>query len=180
MKLTANRRGDLNKIKALYKSAFPNCERKPFNLILQKRRRGEAEVFSVESDSGEFLGLAITLKHKDLDLVLLDYFAILPEIRGGGIGSQALQLLKEKYADKRFFLEIESTAKPHPELEKRKRRKRFYMKNGMQSAGFSAHIFMTDMEILTAGKPVTFEEYRELYYRGLGSRAKGKITLLEE
>lgn len=177
MQLTTARTGNLDNIKKLYKSAFPNCERKSFNFMLKKRRKGETDMFSIESDSGEFLGLAITFKYKDM--VLLDYFAVSAEQRGKGIGSRALKLLKEKYSDKRFFLEIESTAKPHPELEKRKKRRAFYIRNAMIPAGFSAHVFMTDMEILTAGKSLTFEEYRELYYKGLGSHTIGKITLTE-
>ena len=175
MKLTQPNKENLARIKRLYRSAFPRIELKPFRFIMRQYRNGEAELFSIESNEGRFAGLAFTVKYRDI--VMLDYFAVHPKVRGKGIGSRALQMLKAKYSDSRFILEIESTDEPCRNLEARKKRREFYLRNGMRPTGFTAHVFFTDLEVLTAGKPVGFEEYRELYAAQLGKRAERKITL---
>ena len=81
----------LTALKKLYLSAFPRCERKPFYMINQLKAKGKAEILSIESDSGEFIGLAISVFYKDI--VLLDYFAMSESVRGQGRGSEALILL---------------------------------------------------------------------------------------
>lgn len=173
MKLTTPDKGDLRRIKKLYRSAFPRIERKPFRMILRQCEKGEAELFAAKTDSGDFAGLAVAVKNADI--VMLDYFAVKPELRGRGIGSEALRILMSRYADSRFILEIESVSSPCGDLEAREKRRRFYLNNGMMPAGFTAHVFFTDLEVLTAGKPVSFEEYLELYSSHLGERALKKI-----
>lgn len=175
MKLIPPNKENLASIKKLYRSAFPRVERKPFRLILRQCEKGEAEMFAIETNDGKFTGLAFTVKYNDI--VMLDYFAIHPNARGKGIGSRALQMLKARYADSRFILEIESTDEPCKNLETRKKRRSFYLRNGMKPSGFTAHVFFTDLEIFTAGEPVTFEEYRGLYRSHLGEKMAKKIKL---
>lgn len=174
MKLTPASKENLSKIKRLYRSAFPAIERKPFRMILRQREKGEAEMFAIESNDGLFLGLAFTVTHSDI--VMLDYFAIYPKARGKGVGSNALQMLKARYADRRFILEIESVSEPCKNLEARQKRRRFYLRNGMKPAGYTAKVFFTELEVLTAGKPVSFEDYRDLYRSHLGDKALKKIV----
>lgn len=175
MKLIPPNKDNLSRIKKLYRSAFPRIERKPFRLILRQCEKGEAELYAIESNDGMFLGLAVTVKHGDI--VMLDYFAIYPKARGKGVGSRALQMLRSKYADRRFILEIESVDEPCKNPEIRKKRREFYLRNGMKPAGYTAHVFFTVLEVLTAGEPVSFEEYRELYLSHLGDKAMKKIRL---
>ncbi|MDE6728947.1 MAG: GNAT family N-acetyltransferase, partial [Oscillospiraceae bacterium] len=173
MNLTTPDKQDLRQIKKLYRTAFPRIERKPFRLILRQCKKGEAELFAVRTDSGRFAGFAVTVMFGDI--VMLDYFAIHPKLRGRGIGSRVLKMLMSKYADRRFILEIESVSSPCRNLVIRQKRREFYLKNGMKTAGFTAHVFFTDLEVLTAGMPVSFDEYRELYAAHLGRRANKKI-----
>ena len=90
--------------------------------------------------------------------------------RGGGIGGEALGLLRERYAGRRFFLEIEALGEPDTPPEQgdaSARRKAFYLRNGMRAPGVRACIFGQRMELLTAdGLPVTAAEYRAVYRRG--------------
>ncbi len=75
-------------LERLYMDAFPAAERKPFPLLVEKSREGVVELLAIEGEGGAFLGLAITvLSH---GLVLLDYFAICPKLRGQEIGSGTL------------------------------------------------------------------------------------------
>ena len=175
MKLKPPNKESLAKIKKLYRAAFPRIERKPFRLILRQCEKDEAELYAIESNDGAFVGLAVTVKHNDI--VMLDYFAIHPKVRGKGIGSRALQMLRSKYADHRFILEIESIDEPCKNLEARKKRREFYLRNGMKPTGYTAQVFFTVLEVLTAGEPVSFEEYRELYRSHLGDKMIKKIRL---
>ena len=177
MKLIPPNKENLSKIKKLYRAAFPRIERKPFRMILRQCEKGEAELYAIESNDGMFLGLAVTVKHSDI--VMLDYFAIHPKARGKGVGSRALKMLRAKYADRRFILEIESVDEPCKNPEIRKKRREFYLRNGMKPSGYTAYVFFTVLEVLTAGEPVSFEEYRELYRSHLGDKMMKKIRLKE-
>ena len=89
----------LDELKNLYETAFPESEQKPFELMLKKREEGDAELLSIE-EGGAFLGLAIVVSRGDL--ALLDYFAVSPQHRGGGVGGEAFEMLKERYAKNGF------------------------------------------------------------------------------
>ena len=102
-------------LERLYLKTFPESERKPFSLMLQKSREGIMELLAIEEETGAFLGLAITILYKDL--VLLDYFAVSPTMQGQNIGSRALRLLQERYTGKRFILEIEDPREHAPNQE---------------------------------------------------------------
>lgn len=152
--------GHKRELKKLYLSAFPAAERKPIWLIWKKYREKVSEVLAIENQSGEFLGLAITLL--DGDLVVLDYFAVKDEVRNAGVGAKAIQTLQKRYQGKDFLLEIESTLHPQS-TETEKRRKAFYLRNGMTPMNYVVDLFGVEMEILTAGTQVSFERYHAAY-----------------
>lgn len=166
----------LSDIEKLYLEAFPKAERKPFAVIKKLCKLGKSEMLCLESDNGDFVGLAITVLYEDL--VLLDYFAISPEGRGKGTGSEALRLLKEKYVGKRFFLEIESTLDSQNCPEERTRRKIFYLRSGMSVMPFEVDLFGVHMEILTNGCTVTYEDYHNVYRSVLPAPMLCKVKLL--
>ncbi|MBQ8596993.1 MAG: hypothetical protein IJ409_04305 [Lachnospiraceae bacterium] len=151
-------------------------ERKPFKMIKQKAAGSETDVWMLD-EGGEFMGLAITMNANDL--VLLDYFAIHEKKRGGGIGSRALKLLQEQYEGKRFFLEIESVYEEAEDLEMRKRRKNFYLRNGLTEIGIMAKLFGVNMELLGFGCKVSFAEYRGLYRQIYGTWAEKNVVELK-
>jgi len=177
MKLTNTYQSEtLSKIEALYQTAFPPSEKKPFSLMLGKREQGWMEILAIESDQDDFLGLAITMICQDI--VLLDYFAIADEMRGSGIGSQTLQLLKNRYKNKRLLLEIESTATESPDHEVRLRRKNFYTRNGLCAMPYMVELFGVEMEIMTFPGPVSFEEYHAIFETIFDGKFDEKVILL--
>jgi len=160
--LNATSPEQLERLHKLYEEAFPASEKKPFEFILQKRETGSFEILEIVDGSGEFRGLAIMMLHKNL--ALLDYFAIATECRGTGVGSVALKLLQERYAGRKFMLEIESTvgvaqSLTDAEMQNRLRRKAFYLRNHMRPMDFCVDLFGVEMEILVWGASVTYEEY---------------------
>lgn len=165
----------LHLIKALYEKSFPACERKPFSLILEKQSDGNVDVLFLK-ENGNFCGLAVTMK--DGDLVLLDYFAIAEEKRGMGFGGAALSALYAYYPGKRFFLEIESTKEDAANRQQRLRRKRFYLKNGLDELGVEACVFGTNMELLGRNMTLTFDEYFSVYQNIYGSEKAKHVKQL--
>ena len=148
------------KIYCLYRKAFPKYERKPFKVIVNTHKRGNADVWYIKNGN-KFAGLAITLNTKDL--VLLDYFAIDSRLRGQGLGSKSLKALFRTYVNQRFFLEIESVFDPCDNLDERLRRKHFYLQNGMTEMKIMVNLFGTKMEVLGHNCQLTYEEYSSVY-----------------
>ena len=156
---------DWLRIYKLYRLAFPKEERKPFSTIISKYRQGIFDVWCICRD-GKFSGIATTINHGDL--ILIDYLAISPACRSQGIGSAALQLLKDKYVGKDLLLEIESVYEDHPEKALRLRRKAFYLNCGMKPMQVMINLFGVPMELMSFGRTITFEEYLRIYTDATG------------
>lgn len=148
------------RIYCLYRRAFPRYERKPFSIIRSMWKKGKTDVWYFEN-SGRFAGFAATIN--DSELILLDYLAVSKNMRGQGIGSRILSVLKEFYGGKGLFVEIESAYEAVPNREERLRRKAFYLKNGMQPSCVMASVFDVNMELLCWNCSVDFSTYHAFY-----------------
>ena len=166
----------LDEVHALYETAFPASEKKPFSMIVSGQGTGLVEILSLE-ENNRFLGLAIMAKAGDR--VLLDYFAIADEVRGHGAGSAALQALRERYQGMRIIIEIESTkCEDEEELALRTRRKKFYLRNGFTMLPYYIDLCGTEMEMLSNGQPCPYEEYLDIYTTAFGTKVSDKIHFL--
>ena len=152
----------------LYLRAFPRWERKPFGIIMKMYRGGRADVWRIIHE-GRFAGFATTVNGDEL--ILLDYLAIDRRRRGQGIGSAAMGELQRLYADKGFFVEIESTREDAPNRAERGRRKRFYEAAGMEAMEVYVEIFGVKMELLGSRCRLDFEGYRNFYRDHYSPRA---------
>ena len=170
IKLQKAEYNDIGAIEEIYNEAFPKSERKPFSIILGHNESGAGSVLKITLD-GALVGFFFTYFHRDFAMV--DYFAIHKDYRNSGIGEIALSLLRDEYAEKRIFLEIED---PNAS-EMAKRRLGFYKRCGFLQVGTYVNLFTVDMELLSLGDfAVSFEEYFELYTSMLGeSRAKRNV-----
>ena len=148
------------RIYRLYQSAFPANEKKPFSMIRSMQKKGRSDVWYCERD-GKFAGLVITINGPEQ--ILLDYLAVAKKRRGQGIGSEMLQVMREKYTGKGVFLEIETVDETAENFEERKRRKQFYLSNGMTPMNVFVELFGVDMELLGFDCTLTFEEYHAFY-----------------
>lgn len=173
------RESEMKEIKQLYESAFPANEKKPFSFIREKNDEGSMEILSITGEGGEFLGLAMFILHEDL--ALLDYFAIAPSVRGHGIGTEALALLRQRHAGRRFLLEIEDTDEENaPNMAERVRRKAFYLRNGLQVMPYRVLLFGVRMQILTDASPVSFAEYHAIFPAVISEKAAKNVILYTE
>lgn len=161
------------KLRKLYRSAFPACERKPFSIIRKMHRRGKTDIWYCEEDNS-FVGLVTTINGDDV--ILVDYFAIAENCRKMGFGSKILQALRNKYSGKGIFLEIESTNVPCENLDERQRRKQFYIKNGMEELGVEANLFGVRMELLGYNCQMNFDAYKAFYRDNYSPWAAEHVT----
>jgi GNAT superfamily N-acetyltransferase len=162
-------------VRRVYRQSFPRSERKPMAVILQNVRRGDMELLVV-MEAGQPVGIVITALTDRT--VLLDYFAMEKRVRGRGLGSRALQLVLERYGNRQFFLEIESTTAPGRDQALRQRRKSFYLRNGLFDTGHRIRLFGVDMELLSASPSLPYDACAAVYARLYSGRLANHVVLL--
>lgn len=167
---------DIKKIKALYLLAFPKEERKPFWLMMKKSRSGEMDILAIK-EGESFLGLMITIPREKY--VLIDYFAVLPEKRCGGIGAEALKLLGDYYFGKTLVIEIETPNESAPNNTERIRRNGFYHRCGFMEVGVDISLFGVEMKLLTHGDTIDYDEYILFYSEIFGKGITKNIKMLK-
>lgn len=144
----------------LYRKAFPASERKPFSIILNMYRKGKTDLWCI-CNGRQFAGFASTVNGGSL--ILLDYFAVSPNHRGCGIGTEALLQLIKHYSGLGLFVEIENTAPPGTDQSQRIRRKEFYLQCGMKDLKVTANVFGVSMELLGVNCQLDFPAYKDFY-----------------
>lgn len=117
------------KIKRLYETAFPEDEQIPWEDLL--RLIGEMPLdFTAYYDGGEFIGFTIVYPQKSFNWYW--YFAVRLELRGQGYGQRILTQLIERYKGQTCVLDMESPTQVCDNIEQRKRRQQFYLRNGFR------------------------------------------------
>lgn len=151
----------------LYDKAFPEQEKKTLQIMENLVADNRMEMLAMV-DEDEFVGLAINLIDTEQNRALLDYYAIVPEKRSGGYGSKGLEVLLDRFKNQKYIFEIETQDEKAENAEERKRRKAFYLRNGLKETGLFVNAYNTDFEILTPDGELTFWEYvdflREVMY----------------
>ncbi|MBD5094623.1 MAG: GNAT family N-acetyltransferase [Subdoligranulum sp.] len=151
---------------------FPPDERRPLWHIMSLRRRRQYLCYGAFC-AGRLVGYAFFVlpapegKH----CCLFDYFAVLPELRGRGIGSGFLTQLKEKMRHMELVLtEVEDPNRERNPAKRSvmERRLSFYFANGLRDTGVRVETFGVPYRILavplSSKKPaVTQEEARSAY-----------------
>ena len=158
----------LPQVKALYESAFPANERIPIKHLLDDKIKREFWAF-FDKEEGEnaapqtFCGFSNSISHGDITNIV--YFAVEPELRSRGYGSQILQAIREKHPDSRIVvdIEVEEDSKDAEELERRNRRRDFYQRNGFDSSPVDYVWQGEHYRLLSAGGTVTEKEFRDFW-----------------
>ena len=151
----------------LYHQSFPEIEKKPDDTLEFLENQGKIEILALV-DEEEFIGMAI---HMITDhMALLDYFAISPQKQGQGYGSRAICSLLERFRNKQYIIEIEIQNAESEDAEIRKRRKAFYLRNGLKETGIFVNVYYTDLELLTPNGNLTYEEYVGMLTAILGKK----------
>lgn len=130
---------------------FPKSELKPLKLLLDCREKGLYKCFGMY-EKERLLAYMYFAGNKKI--ILLDYFAVVKNIRNSGYGSVMLskikQYLKNTSSVERVIIEAESirSSKNKEERNIRERRISFYRKNGLKEQSFMPTVFGTEFTIL--------------------------------
>ena len=158
----------LPQVKALYESAFPANERISMKQLLDDKIKREFWAFFVNDESDgvappRFCGFSNSITYGDITNIV--YFAVEPELRSRGYGSQILQTIRQKHPDSRIVvdIEVEEDSKDAEELERRNRRRDFYLRNGFGSSPVDYVWQGEHYRLLTAGGTVTEKEFRDFW-----------------
>lgn len=154
---------------------FPADELKPLDWLLRLTERG---VYACHAfyEEGALCAYACVFAPKDRKAALLDYFAVLPHRRGGGVGGQCFDLLGAYYRERGGLLletELVDAARSSEERDIRTRRNAFYVRHGAILTGVQSEAFGVKYSILClpgdGGRPADEQVYARLsaLYRGL-------------
>lgn len=163
----------------LYEEAFPPQEKKPRELMERMAQEGRMELLAAV-ENGTFIGLVMNMLNGKT--ALLDYFAIAPEHRSRGFGGKIIRELLGKFKDQRYIFEIEMQDENASNAEERKRRKAFYLRNGLKETGVFANVYETDFELLTPDGDLTYQQYLDMLVAMMGEKVEShlKPVLIKE
>lgn len=155
----------LNEISEIYNTYlvvdFPKNEVKPLSRITELYEKQLYFAYGLYGDGNALLAYAFLYAAPNSDFLLLDYFAVLKSMRGEGLGTKALSLLCTEVETHFAGLIIEAEnpdfAETAEEKEIRKRRIRFYERNGFEHTQILSRLFGVEYCILvrTARAPST-------------------------
>ena len=150
---------DYQNIKRVYLSAFPKEERPPFS-ILRRSVEQKKGMFLVIEEGEQFIGFLHVVVHSDL--VYLAFFAIDEACRGKGYGSQSLQHLQQRFAEKRILVAREALDADADNYAQRVRRYGFYLRNGFAEIPYSIKEGGVTYDAMSTNGDVRPEEYDDL------------------
>lgn len=128
---------------------FPANELKPLKAIWRMMDAGCYETLGMYLD-GQLVSYAFFVQTKDKQNRLLDYYAVMEDYRGNGIGGLFLQRMREWYSDcQGIILETEdiALAQNEEEYKIRARRNAFYVQNGVVETPIKTSYFSADYQI---------------------------------
>ena len=97
------------------------------------------------------------------------FFAVDEKLRSKGYGSTILQEIQKKYPKKKIIISIEPCDENAPDIETRKRRKDFYLRNGYKETGYMIKLLGVVQEIIIANgefNKTLFRNFFVLYSNG--------------
>ena len=164
---------DYPKISHLYKTAFPADERAPIWVLTYKSDRENVDFWGLYAND-EWIGLAYAITENDL--TYLFYLALAEDVRGKGLGSKALRALLRYYEGKRFYIALEQLDPSAENIEERKRRRQFYLKNGLKPIKRTIREASVVYDVMSTGD-VQPEEYKRMMTNYLGRRVARLVSM---
>ncbi|WP_418665768.1 GNAT family N-acetyltransferase [Allofournierella sp.] len=150
---------DIKALESLNNEAFPKEERMEICEMMQLISKQIIEVTAVYDDD-TFVGFYALSVRKPIAYVF--FLAIDSTKRSRGYGSKALALMKEQYADYQIVLDMERLDEDADNIEQRKSRKRFYLRNGYYETGFFLDYNDLIMEVLCTDAKLNADSFRIL------------------
>lgn len=144
-----------NELKALFDSRvyqdFHKEEIKPFDTTCALIDRGIYQCLGAFAGQ-ELAAYAFVCRAGEGKVVLLDYYAVSGDMRGRGIGSTVISMLKERFRGlDGMVCEVEAVRASRSEEDRRVRERRiaFYERNGMHLAPLECTLFGVEYSIMS-------------------------------
>ena len=153
-------------VKQIYFDTFPKKERMPFSMMVAMSKFWNTDFLSFY-DGDTFCGF-IYLAH-NRNIIFVMFFAVDEKLRSKGYGSTILQEIQKKYPKKKIIISIEPCDETAPDIETRKRRKDFYLRNGYKETGYMIKLSGVVQEIIIANgefNKTQFHNFFVLYSNG--------------
>ena len=156
------------------KEAFPPSELKPLASMEALRERGVYDPLGFFDENGELLGVLLLWKHRDGRYILVDYFCVPAEKRGGGIGGRLLKALRAHYPPETVFIGESEAPTGDPALDGIiLRRLGFYERSGAVTLGYDNALFGVHFKTICWADPVPDEteimrKHQEIYLEQFG------------
>lgn len=154
------------------KRDFPPAELKPLGLLQKMLSEGRYEPYALFQD-GELVSYAFYWTAGE-PYALLDYFAVVPQRRNSGTGSQLLREMLDRFCvnGHGVFGEVEIPDTGVSEVDElRQRRLNFYLRAGLQKRGFTVKVFSVPYLVLSYGPEIgddaLMETHRRIYSSSL-------------
>ncbi len=143
-----------NIYKTYMKRDFPPSELKPLSHILKSMEKGYGFSLGIYGEEG-LVGYAVFILCQETKCALLDYFAILKERRGGGLGHAAFLLFVPYFQENMpeiegLYIESERVSAAEDEAKRlvRERRISFYRSCGCEMTALRSVLFGVDYSVL--------------------------------
>ena len=120
-------------ISSLYEISFSPIEKIPYENI--RRTFGEGGELLSFSDDGAFIGFSFL--YRCASGIFLVYLAVRPDIRSKGYGARMLSAIRDTYPGCDIFLPMEPLDPGAGDIDMRRRRYGFYIRNGCTDSGYT-------------------------------------------
>ena len=147
-------------VKRIYFESFPKSERMPFPLMVAMSKLWNTDFlgFYEEDTLCGFIYLAHNRK-----IVFVMFFAVDAALRSKGFGSAILQEIQKKYPTKKIIISIEPCDETAPDIEIRKKRKAFYLRNGYKETGYMIKLAGVVQEIIIANGEFNKSQFKRFF-----------------
>ena len=147
-------------VKRIYFESFPKSERMPFPLMVAMSQLWNTDFlgFYEEDALCGFIYLAHNRK-----IVFVMFFAVDAALRSKGFGSAILQEIQKKYPTKKIIISIEPCDETAPDIEIRKKRKAFYLRNGYKETGYMIKLAGVVQEIIIANGEFNKSQFKRFF-----------------
>lgn len=144
-------------LRELYEAAFPVEEQIPWEELMALVEIMPLD-FTAYYEGNTLMGFTIVYPRKAFNWFW--YFAVPQQLRGNGVGQKILSRLIEKYKNYTNILDMESPEQECDNLEQRRRRHAFYLRNGFRDTGVGRSFGGIDYTIMMMGDGTfTMQDY---------------------
>lgn len=150
---------DMAALAKLNQAAFPADERLPLADMLALVATGVLKVTALYAQT-HFVGFYAVATAKSV--AYLSLLAIVPAVRGQGLGSQAITLLRHEYHDYQLVLDLEAIEPTATNAVQRVRRNQFYLKNGFVPSGVTLMFQGIAMTVLCQPAPLQVDAFQNI------------------